>query len=188
MPLVASKLNGVKVTLWAKMDTGADKNFISPALISRLGRDSDVKKDDGGVIHEIDNKSFKITHSVEIGFHAGLSEKRFTEKFYIVDAKTEAQQTNPAESLVTPNGALTQGVLHVPDILLGGPFLKKSHALVTDPDFENPANPEYEVLADPPEAGWNSCYSLISGKPPPHPKRALVKNPASVRGPMRSTR
>ena len=188
MPLVASKLDGVKVTLWAIMDTGADKNFISPALISRLGRDSDVKKDDGGVIHEIDNRSFKIMHSIEISFHAGLSDKRFTEKFYIVDAKIEAQQISPAEILGTPNRTPTHRVLHVPDILLGGPFLKISHALVTDPDFDNPANPEYEVLADPPEAGLNSCYSLISDKPPPHPKRGLVKNPASVRGPVRSTR
>ncbi len=179
MPLIASKRDGTKVTIWAKMDTGADKNFISPSLIAKLGRDTEVKMHDGGTIHEIDGKGSHVTHSIIVDFFAGLSNQPFSQEFYVIGSKTLSDNIDPAECASTGKSSATEGIVHLPDILLGGPFLKDSHALVTDPDFENPANPEYQVLADVPPAGWNSCYWAPSSKPAP--SRAFVKNPARPR-------
>lgn len=149
------------------MDTGADKNFISPSLVAKLGRNSEVEEHDGGLIHEMHGETFAIKHSIRIEFFAGLSNQHFSETFYIIDPGAGSEETDPAGNASIANESATGDL---PDILLGGPFLKHSHALITDPDFENPANPEYEVLVDPPPAGRESCYIGHS--------RALVKHPA----------
>ena len=183
MPLIANKVDGTRVTLWAKMDTGADRNLISPALVSRLGRDGEVETRDGGLIHEIDGKTFEIRHFIRLEFLAGLSNQSFAETFYVIDAKAETSPAGSADSRNASNENAKQDILQLPDILLGGPFLKHSHALVIDPDFENPVNPEYEVLAEPPEAGLTTCYAgSWSGSPRYGTGRALVKHPAPARG------
>jgi len=95
MPLIASKQDGMKVTLWAKMDTGADKNLISYSLIAKLGRNSDVKEHDGVLFQEVHGETFPRTHSIELGFFAGLSDQHFSETFYIIDPKVASDKTDP---------------------------------------------------------------------------------------------
>lgn len=92
-------------------------------------------------------ETFPITHSIELDFFAGLSNQHFSETFYIIDPKVASGKPDPTGNTSITNDS---AIGDFPVILLGGPFLKHSHALVTDPDFENPANPGYEVLVDPP--------------------------------------
>ena len=177
MPLIATKQDGTKVTLWAKMDTGADKNFISPSLIARMGRTSELKEHNGDLIHEIDGNLFPTKHVIRLNFFAGLSNQPFSQMFFIVDPKAGAHQVDPTGCADLPNESTD-----IPDILLGEPFFKDSHALLIDPNFENQANPDYEVLASLPKAGLSSCYFLgTKGAVPPVPSRGLVKTPAPIR-------
>ena len=150
------------------MDTGADKNLISYSLIAKLSRNSDVKEHDGVLFQEVHGETFPRTHSIELDFSTGLSDQHFSETFYI-----SSTQRSHLTKLMPPEMQVLPMTREFPVILLGGPFLKHSHALVTDADFENPENPEYEVLVDPPPAGRESCHMS--------PSRALVKNLAPAR-------
>jgi hypothetical protein len=109
----------------------------------------------------VHGETFPRTHSIELDFFAGLSDQHFSETFYIINPKVASDKTDPTGNARIANDS---AIGEFPVILLGGPFLKHSHAPVTDPDFENPAIPEYEVPVGPPPAGRESVTCL-----PPEP-------------------
>lgn len=173
LPLIASKSSGEKVTIWAKMDTGANKNLISLALIRKLGRASDIRDHGCVCMHEMDGKTFQITQAITLDFEAGYLQNRFSSDFFIIgheninlldrpstlDMQKPIQNTCPSAEAQ----ALTSTVV-VPDILLGEPFLRMSHALMTDVEFQNPADPRYEVLVPPPAEGIASVFWGMAGR------------------------
>jgi len=102
MPLIASKQGGMKVTLWAKMDTGADKNLISYSLIAKLGRNSDVKEHDGVLIQEVHGETFPRTQSIELDFFASLSISTFPRHSISSTQRSHLTKLIPPEMQVLP--------------------------------------------------------------------------------------
>jgi hypothetical protein len=122
LPLVATRHpDKAQVTLWAKLDTGADVNVINRSTIKSLLGDHAKTAIHPLTIAERDfvmlgDAHLKPTHYVLLTFQAGRSKKTFEkEKFYVVD-----------DTWGDPD---TDGV---PNVVLGWTFLLKNHVVVID--------------------------------------------------------
>lgn len=186
LPLTASKSNGEKVTMWAKMDTGANKNLISLCLIHKLGRATDIRDHDRVCMHEIGGRSFNISQAITLDFEAGYLQNRFSSEFFIIGHENIDLPDRPTPDIQNPipnTDSMTeeQDPTVLPDILLGEPFLRDSHALMTDIEFQNPADPRYEVLVPPPVEGVASVFCVAAGGTSRVLGRGMTSQPASVR-------
>jgi hypothetical protein len=122
LPLIATRYpDKAQVTLWAKLDTGADVNVINRSTIKSLLGDKFRS-----AIHPltVDERDFVMlgdtrlhpTHYVLLTFQAGRSKTTFEkEKFYVVHD--------------TWGDSDTDGV---PNVVLGWTFLLKNHVVLID--------------------------------------------------------
>jgi hypothetical protein len=122
LPLIVTRhLDNAQVTMWAKLDTGADVNVINRSTIKKLFGDKEKT-----VIHPLtrDDKDFVMlghaslhpTHYVLLNFQAGRSKNKFEkEKFFVVDD----DWGNPDDD-------------GVPNVVLGWSFLLKNHVVMID--------------------------------------------------------
>ncbi|KAF2090986.1 hypothetical protein K490DRAFT_62316 [Saccharata proteae CBS 121410] len=135
IPLVALKLPDSKpVTLWAKLDTGADFNLIARATVEKLGRGFLLRPVTFGEhkIYEMGGNKWDMTHRILMSFQAGIKNREFENVEFWVPEQTEG--------LDSDNDKL-------PDVLLGWPLLREKSMVMVDLDYHNDPNPEYEVLA-----------------------------------------
>jgi len=137
LPIIATRWEDkAEVTLWAKMDTGADANVINRSTVNSLLGDS-IKSALRAVTLDdtqfalLGHHHFKATHYVHLSFRAGIHKKQFNSvRFYVVPDDWE----NPDSD-------------GVPNVVLGFPFLKEHSMVMIDVDYHLEAEPGLEVLA-----------------------------------------
>jgi hypothetical protein len=165
LPLVATRLpDKAQVTLWAKLDTGADVNVINRSTIKSLLGDNAKTAIHPLTVAERDfvmlgDTRLHPTHYVLLTFHAGRSKTIFEkEKFYLVDD--------------TWGDSDTDGV---PNVVLGWSFLLKNHVVLIDFEYHLDADPALEVIASKAEdenPGFRSLGPIIYQN-----AQGLVKKP-----------
>lgn len=141
LPLVVRReVDGeeVEVTMWAKMDTGADCNVINRSTVAAIfGKKIDkhlrtLTIADQGDFTLVGNNKFRATHSTTLSFRAGISNKHFDSVRFIVIPDDWAD----------PNGD------GVPNVILGYPFLRDNSMMMIDLDYHQDADPALEVVAE----------------------------------------
>ncbi|KAK4542024.1 hypothetical protein LTR36_007224 [Oleoguttula mirabilis] len=135
LPLTATKPSGAQVTMWAKLDTGADVNTINlSTLEALLGEALAHKRMRTMTARQFDligDNHFDAKHSVDLDFVAGKSKKAFHKVNFIV----------------IPDNAETADTDGVPNVLLGLPFLQESHMLMIDVEYCCDAEEGLPVIA-----------------------------------------
>lgn len=141
MPLVVRReIDGEEVTMWAKMDTGADCNVINRSTVSAIfgsGKQLDrhlrtLTLADQGDFSLVGNNKFRATHYTVLTFRAGAHSKTFSTVRFIVIP----------DDWSDPNGD------GVPNVILGYPFLRANSMMMIDLDYHQDADPELEVVAE----------------------------------------
>lgn len=140
LPLVVRReSDGKDVTMWAKMDTGADCNAINLSTIAAIFGAKNTDKHlrtltlaDQGDFGLVGNNKFRATHYTVVSFHAGRANRFFDHVRFIVIP----------DSWQNPNGD------GVPNVILGWPFLKEKSMVMIDLDYHLDADPELEVVAE----------------------------------------
>lgn len=170
LPLVVLReTDGQDVTMWAKMDTGADSNVINRSTMDAIfGTDNAEKKlrtltlAEKGDFSLVGNNKFSATHYAILDFRAGLSNKRFeTVRFIVIP-----------DDWQDPNGD------GVPNVILGYPFLRENSMMMIDLDYHQDADPALEVVAERAESEKQgsrailiNIYASAKGVSRPGPKR-----------------
>lgn len=137
LPLTATRHDGAQVTLWAKMDTGADPNMINHSVLHALlgdGLQKHLRHMTEEEYNLIGANTFGAKQAVKLSFFAGHSKKRFENIHFIV--------INDAGDVERANHD------GVPNVLLGWEFLQEHSMLQIDVEYCNPADPALPVLAD----------------------------------------
>ncbi|KAK5682523.1 hypothetical protein LTS10_005651 [Elasticomyces elasticus] len=142
LPLTATKPDGTRVTMWAKLDTGADANTINQSTLEALlGHDiahQRMRSMTAAEFNMIGDAHFQATHSVDLDFVAGVSKKLFSKVNFIV----------------IPDNAARADLDGVPNVLLGLEFLQRESMLMIDIEYCHDAEEGLPVIADKPE---NEC-------------------------------
>ena len=171
LPLVARRLHdGKDVTMWAKMDTGADANAINRSTLEALLGDSmekfqrSITLDESKDFTLLGDNHFKATHYVVLDLYAGRSKTKF-EKVRFVVIPDDWQD---------PNGD------GIPNVILGYPFLREKSMVMIDVEYHHDADSELEVIADKAEneKAGASCilitkFSQTKGMVPPSTGRPI---------------
>ncbi|KAF2462018.1 hypothetical protein BDY21DRAFT_368157 [Lineolata rhizophorae] len=136
MYLTTEKKDGTKVNLLAKMDTGADGNFIADDLVKELGLWDEVERHGGRKWLTLDGGHLPTIGTIRLKYSAGKRnfpmESDSCTLFHVLEEEREAQ-----------------------DIVLGGPALSEAHCLTIDPAFD--VKPRYKVITREPEKGAILC-------------------------------
>lgn len=136
LPLTATKSDGTRVTLWAKLDTGADVNTVNQSTLEALLGHDVARKRMRSMTEEqfnmIGDTHMTASHSIDLDFVAGASKKSFSKVNFIVIPDDTAKSS-------------TDGV---PNVLLGLPFLQQESMLMIDIEYCNAAEEGLPVIAD----------------------------------------
>ena len=136
LPLTAIRHeDGAEVTLWAKMDTGSDTNWIHHSTLQALFGDSlhrhmrhMTKEEEFNLVGA---NHFDVRHCIKLDFYAGHSKKLF-EKVHFVVFDDDAKESS---------------VDGIPNVLLGMPFLREHSMIQIDLEYCHGPNPDLPVLA-----------------------------------------
>lgn len=152
LPLVARRaVDGREVTLWAKMDTGADCNVINRSTVRALfGAATErhlraLTLADQGDFSLVGNNRFRATHYAVLAFRAGRSRRSFEAVRFIVIP----------DDWQDPNGD------GVPNVILGYPFLRENSMMMIDLDFHQEADPALEVVAERAESEKQGSRAIL---------------------------
>ena len=137
MPLVAVRDDGQHVTMWAKMDTGADANLINQStLAALLGLEyrrnlAPNTMNEAKEYVSMGNNKVATFHHVKLSFTAGLSSRKFENvRFEVV-----------ADDWENPNGD------GIPNVVLGLGFIEDHNMMMIDLEYHCDADPKLPVIA-----------------------------------------
>lgn len=133
--LTATKFDGTKATLYAKLDSGSDVNCINKSTVEALLGESAHKHMRHLTAEEkfsfLAGKEWTATHSINLDFTAGSSRRAFHRiNFIVVEDDPE-----------------TANIDGLPNVLLGLPLLMENSMLMIDVDYCNEPDPKLPVLA-----------------------------------------
>lgn len=138
LPLIATRhADGQEVTMWAKMDTGADLNLMNRSTLEALlGDDTDrlVQSNTFGEAKEFETMghgSFETMKHVKLDFTAGSSKRSFRNvRFEIVPDEWEDSNGDG-----------------VPNVILSYQFLRENSMMMMDFEYHCDADPALPVIA-----------------------------------------
>jgi len=149
LPLTATKPDGTRVTMWAKLDTGADVNTINQStLVALFGQESAsqrMRTMTEAEFNMIGDTHACATHSVDLDFIAGRSKKAFSKVNFVV----------------ITDDAVKSKADGVPDVLLGFPFLQEQSMLMIDVEYVHEAEEGLPVIAGKPEDEFEGAAGIL---------------------------
>ncbi|TKA82586.1 hypothetical protein B0A55_01188 [Friedmanniomyces simplex] len=142
LPLTVTQPDGTRVTMWAKLDTGADVNTINLSTLETLLGHEMAHQRMRSMTEEqfsmIGDTHFDAAHSVDLDFVAGVSKKSFSKVNFII----------------IPDNAAKSNRDGVPNVLLGFPFLQQESMLMIDVEYCHDAEVGLPVIS---EKAENEC-------------------------------
>lgn len=167
VPLTAIRYDdGAKVTMWAKMDTGAGASTINRSTLEALlgsaahtrQRPMTTKE-----IHMLGEQHINVTHSVHLDFEAGISKRKFEKVNF----------------LVIPDKVEESSIDGVNNVILSYDFLRENSMLMIDLEYCDDADESLPVIADRAENEDKDALSIL----PSHASqvRGLSQQPGAIR-------